>query len=86
MMPLDRVRRIHRRFIYQTAWTVHSRNSITAILHKPGRIGHEGISPRVNSRIEGRGWVAKSKWPILLPAYPLEKSAPGFVDAGIHSL
>jgi hypothetical protein len=34
------------------------------------------IAPlRVNSRIKGRGWVAKSKEPILFPAHPLENRA-----------
>jgi hypothetical protein len=28
----------------------------------------------------------KSRWPILLAAHPLEKSAPGFKDASIHRL
>jgi hypothetical protein len=31
--------------------------------------------------VAGWGWVGKSKWPIPLPAHPLEKSGSNFADA-----
>jgi hypothetical protein len=31
------------------------------------------------------GWVAKSKWPILVPSYHLEKSAPSFTDTSVYN-
>jgi len=36
--------------------------------------------------LPGWGWVAISKWPVLLHAHPLEKSAPNFKDTSIHRL
>jgi hypothetical protein len=32
------------------------------------------------------GWVAKTRWPILPSAHPLEKSAPDFMDISIYRL
>jgi hypothetical protein len=32
------------------------------------------------------GWVAKSRWPIVLPANPTKKSGSNFAIASIHSL
>src|SRR5215208_7838793 len=76
MMPSRGVRRIDRRLVHQSAWNVHPRKSITAILHKPRLMDSLGTSTRVNSRMSARrGWVAKSEWLILSPAYPREKLA-----------
>jgi hypothetical protein len=62
-------------FIHQTAWKVHPRKSITAILHKPRPMGSKGVSAKVYSRM-AVGWVAESKWPLLKPAHPAEKPLP----------
>jgi hypothetical protein len=51
---------------------------------------HASLHPRLaysHSRMPRLvGWVAKSKWPILQPAHPCEKSAAGFVETSIHRL
>jgi hypothetical protein len=39
------------------------------------------MEPSANGRV---GWVAKCKWPILLPAHPLEKSTPDFKITSIQ--
>ncbi len=65
MMPPGGVRRIGRRLIHQTARKVQPQKSISAILYRFAN---------------GKWGVAKSKWPIRLPAHPLEKSEPQFVS------
>jgi hypothetical protein len=41
------------------------------------------MEPSANGRV---GWVAKSMWPILLPAHHLEKSAFNIKNISIHHL
>jgi hypothetical protein len=65
---------------------VHSRKSITAILHKPSPIGQLGRlfqSQVANGGVE----VGLEKWmATLLPAHPAEKSAADLGTVSIHRL
>jgi hypothetical protein len=58
MMPPERVWRIDRRLIHQTAWKVHSQTWSDRQLERVSQ------SQFANGRVVG-GWVAKSRWPIL---------------------
>jgi hypothetical protein len=58
MMPPEGFRRIYRRLIHQTAWKVHAREVITAILHKPrpmGQLGRVSQGQFANGSVVGVG-------------------------------